>query len=222
MTFYTPEINPYFETDIPYVNTVIWENQAQYVRIITDIVNQINGYDGKSVISENGKIVSFEKHCEVLDKFFPFEINRKPLLTKIASELEKNAVSADYYERTMQLTADFERLLGELSFPLPCDIVYPKLTISSLIKAAAPELRDEYACISEKILDYMELVREFDRSKLFFTVNLRSFLSNDEAELFMQDVVSHGFHLMMFENREYPKCQMEKRLIVDKDLCEIT
>lgn len=222
MTFYTPEINPYFETDIPYVNTVIWENQAQYVRIITDIVNQINGYDGKSVISENGKIVSFEKHCEVLDKFFPFEINRKPLLTKIASELEKNAVSADYYERTMQLTADFERLLGELSFSLPCDIVYPKLTISSLIKAAAPELRDEYACISEKILDYMELVREFDRSKLFFTVNLRSFLSNDEAELFMQDVVSHGFHLMMFENREYPKCQMEKRLIVDKDLCEIT
>ena len=91
-----------------------------------------------------------------------------------------------------------------------------------MIPNAAPELRDEYACISEKILDYMELVREFDRSKLFFTVNLRSFLSNDEAELFMQDVVSHGFHLMMFENREYPKCQMEKRLIVDKDLCEIT
>lgn len=222
MTFYTPEISTYFDTSISYINTIILENQSQYVRIVTDIINQINGYDGKSVISENGKIVSFEKHCEVLDKFFPFEINRKPLLTKIASVLEKNAVSAEYYERTMQLTADFERLLGELSFSLPCDIIYPKLTISSLIRAVAPELRDEYACISEKILDYMELVREFDRNKLFFTVNLRCFLSNDEARLFIKDVISHGFHLIMFENREYPKCPEEKRLIIDEDLCEIT
>lgn len=222
MTFYTPEISTYFETDIPYVNTVILENQSQYVRIVSDIVNQINGCDGKSIISSNKKIVAFDKYCELLDQFLPFEINRKSLITKIIGELEKNAISPEHYEQTMRLVSDLERFLNELSFQMPCDIVFPKLLISNLLKAAGPEIRDAYEQLSEKILDYMELVGEFERNKLFFTVNLRCFMTDEETTLFMQSVISHGYHLIMLENHEYPKCQWEKRLIVDKDLCEIT
>ncbi len=65
------------------------------------------------------------------------------------------------------------------------------------------------------------MVREFERDKLFFTVNLRSFLTDDQADCFFQSVVMHKFSVIMFENKDYPKSKWEKRLILDKDLCTI-
>lgn len=75
--------------------------------------------------------------------------------------------------------------------------------------------------LPEKLLDYFEMVREFERNKLFFTVNLRSFLSDKEAEAFFRSVVMHEFSVIMFENKDYPKSKWEKRLILDADLCTI-
>lgn len=66
----------------------------------------------------------------------------------------------------------------------------------------------------------MELVREFDRDKLFFTVNLRSYIDDDEAELFMKTVIDHDFKIVMIENKEYNKLKHELRMTIDADLCE--
>ena len=67
----------------------------------------------------------------------------------------------------------------------------------------------------------MELVREFDRDRLFVTVNMRSYIDDPEIELLMKTVLDHGYHLIMVENKEYERLQYEERWIVDKDLCEI-
>lgn len=40
-------------------------------------------------------------------------------------------------------------------------------------------------------------------------------------QLFMDTVLSHGFHILMLENYAYPVLPRESRWIVDRDLCEI-
>ena len=72
----------------------------------------------------------------------------------------------------------------------------------------------------EKILDYMELVREFDREKLFIFVNLRSFFPDDRVALFLESALGHGFQLLLIDGREYDKLELERRVTVDRDLCE--
>ena len=67
----------------------------------------------------------------------------------------------------------------------------------------------------------MELIYEFDRQKLFITVNMRSFVSDAEAELFARTVIAHGYRVLMLESAERERLSNENRLIIDGDLCEI-
>ena len=122
----------------------------------------------------------------------------------------------------MEMLSGLEAYLSDLCFDFPCDILFPKLSAGTLLKAGAPELRCESDRLSDQLLDYMELVTAFDRPKLFVTVNLRSYMGDEEFMLFAGTVLSHGYHILAAENREYPRADCEKRTVVDIDLCEIS
>lgn len=222
MKFMYPEIERFFDLDDGTLNTIVIENQGLFCRLLTDLRSQIDGGRGRSVLSHNDEPLDISKYVEILDSFIPFDINRKSLLSKIVTCLEKEAVSSEHYEYSMILLRDVENYLNSLTFEFPCDIVFPRISVSSLIKSAAPELRDSGGGLSEKLIDYMELVCAFDRKKMFVMVNLRSYLSDREAELFAQTVIPHGYRVLMIENAEKPRLLKENRLIIDCDLCEIS
>lgn len=215
------EINHVFNTECEKINCIIIENQRLFYSLLEDIYNQSNGYEGKAVLSENNKILKTDKSLEVLSQFIPFDINRKSLINKISSELEKKAVSDDFYSQTVELISQLENLLMNISFDFSCDINYNKLDIGAIIKASGVEINDTYNSLGEKIIDYMELVTEFDRRKLFLTVNLRSYISDNEASEFMKTVLSHGYNVIMLESSEHTHLDEELRYIIDADLCEI-
>ncbi len=133
--------------------------------------------------------------------------------------LGSTAVNESYYMRTNELTAEIERYINDISFDLPCNVECNKLTIQSLIKAMGITICDDYDNDAERIIDYMELVREFDRDKLFITVNMRSYFTDDTMQLFCDTAVSHGFRLLMIDNMQYKRLNGEKRLTIDADMC---
>ena len=118
--------------------------------------------------------------------------------------------------------ASVELWLNDLAYDYPCDIVFSNISIPALLKAACPELRGENASIAERVLDYMELIEEFDRRKLFFTLNMRSYVADEEMDRFAHTVVSHGYSVIAIEAHAYPMLSMEKRVVIDSDLCEIS
>lgn len=221
MRFFYPDTSFLIDTENGYINALIIENQKALYSLVSDIYNQINGEDGKSVVSKDNNPLDMSKNADLLTTFIPFDINKKSLLSKITAALEKNAVSESHFDEAMTILSRIEKYLSSLTFDFPCDIIFSKINIPTLIKSTSPELRDDYSSISEKVIDYFELVSEFDRNKLFFTLNMRSFISDKEAELFMSTVLSHGYNIIMIENREYEITPYEKRYIVDSDLCEI-
>lgn len=81
--------------------------------------------------------------------------------------------------------------------------------------------RDDYDRLGEKILDYIELVTEYDRKKLFIMLNLRSYIDDSEMEYFMKEVLQRKYHVLMIESSEHKKLLYEKRTVVDAFLCEI-
>lgn len=221
MRFVHPFINERFDLDNGQVHTLVIENPRFFFKLLTDVQVQIDGCDGKAVLSENNSPIPFNRYAELLDTFVPFDINKKTLLTKICIALEKRAVSPELYEKSMKIMTEVENYLHEVAFDLPCDVQFDKLSISSLIKAASPELRDEYTSLAEKVLDYMELVNEFNRKKVFFIVNMRSYIDDEETERFAQTVSSHGYQILMIENVDRKTLRNEKKIIIDNDLCEI-
>ncbi len=217
-----PEINHVFDTDNEKINCLIIENQKLFSSILEDIDSQMNGCEGLLVLSENNKPLRVDKSLEVLTQFIPFELNRKTIIGKISAELERKAVSEEFYAETLELMRAIEQHLMKLSFDFSCDIGYNKLDIGSVIKASGVEVSSSYPSLGEKIIDYFELISEFDRKKLFVTVNLRSYISDIEASEFMKTVLSHGFHVIMLEGSEHTRLAEEAGYIIDADLCEIS
>ncbi len=220
MTFCYPEISGVFDTSIRFVNSLVIENQRLFFELITDISEQIDGCERKSVMSDGDKILSFSKRAELLSTFVPFEMNRKTLVNKIISAAEKTAVNSEYYMKTMQLMTGIENYIADILSEFDCSLSYPKISPASIIKAAGIEIDDGGGTLCEKVIDYMSLVREFDCEKLFITVNMRSYVTDDDAELFMKTVLDHEYNILMIENRDYRRLTYEKRVTVDADLCE--
>ena len=154
MKFVYPGIDYIFDTQSEKVNTLIIENQSLFYKLIVDLNNQLFGLDGLSVVSLNDKELVISKNVELLDRFVPFNLNPKTLITKISAELENKAVSDDYYEKTAELMGEIERYLLDLSFDFFCDIQFAKVNIGAIIKASGVEVNDNYDSLSERIIDY--------------------------------------------------------------------
>lgn len=214
---------PFFEDVLNFdeggFNSLIIENQHIFRNLLQDISHQINGEEGKCILSEKEKPVEMSKYCELISDFVAFDINKKSLVNGIISALGSTAVNESYYMRTNELTAEIERYINDISFDLPCNIECNKLTIQSLIKAMGITICDDYDNDAERIIDYMELVREFDRDRLFITVNMRSYFADDTMQLFCDTAVSHRFRLLMIDNMQYKRLNGEKRLTIDADMC---
>lgn len=210
-----------FDTEIQQINTLIIENQTFMKNLLKDIYGQLDGFDGQCIVSEKDTLLSFPKRVELLDRFVCFDINQRHLISKLINVIEQTANQAENYEKTMRILSDIERYLYDLTFDLSGDIVFNKLSIASIVKYAGLEIRDSYQTDTERIIDYMELVREYEADKLFITYNMRVVVSDHEMQQFVDTVLSHGYHLLMIENQEYSRLIHEKRWIIDSDLCEI-
>lgn len=216
-----PGIDHVFDTEINRVNVLTIENQQLLFSTVSDIYGQIHGLDGNVVVSEDNRPIALNRCAELVSEFVSFSLNRKPLLNKVASELEKIALSDDFYASSLTMTNAWEKYLFDLSMPLSCDLDFSNIGIASLIKAAGILFKEDYDSIGEKIIDYMQLVEEFDCRKIFFIYGLRDFVIDEEAMRFYNTVLQHGYDIMCIEGRGHDWLPLEERYIVDSDLCEI-
>ena len=216
-----PDISKIFNTEDDGVNTIIIENPKLLYGWLTDISNQLAGSKGMTVVSIDNKVLPFSKYVELLSQFVPFELNKRNLISKAANELEHISVE-EYHEETLTIISSIESFLYNLSYALPGDIDFPKLSIGNIISSAGLRFNSSSDSLCEQIIDYMTLVREYDREKLFILVNLRSFVTMPEFAAFVETIINRKLNVVIIENREYEKVPGENRYIIDKDFCEIS
>lgn len=222
MKFTYPELLEVFDTDIEFVNCIIIENQELLYRILVDIYNQLDKNEGKSVLSESETILSISQNLELLTEFIQFDVNKKSLVNRLTAKMIEDAIEEEQYEKTITLLNDVEKFLYDITFSYTGDVCFEKCNIDSLIKAVSP--RFDYSSadsVCEKIIDYVELVKEYDKDKLFITYNLRDVVSDSEVENFMEEILKKEYNFIMIETKEHNLSCFEKRYIVDKVLCEI-
>ena len=200
------------------VNSIVIENAPLFLSLCKDIYSQINGTAGYSVLSVNNIPVEMSKNAELISTFVPFSANRKTLINRIISVLEKRAMNDEFYVKTAQLLSEAEKYMLELMYDIPGEPECENISISAFLKAAGIRLRED-GDETERISDYMELVRELEKDRLF--INMRSYFSFEQMTEFIKTVLSHKFRILLIDNKEYPRLENEKRIVIDEDLCEI-
>lgn len=215
-----PQMDTVLEFDGSHVNTLVVEHPDFYRSLICDLYGQLQGEEGKLILSEKGKTLPISKWVELVDNCIHFELNRKSLLTKVCTAMERTAVSESFFLKTSELLCALEHYVDELAFELPGDIVCEKCSVAGILKGIGVSIRDDYDDPLERLIDFMELVREFDRDKLFVLVGLRSFFADQQVEVFLKTVLDHGYQVLLLDCVSREKLSSEKRLTIDNDLCE--
>lgn len=215
---------PQMETVLDFTSgkipTLVIENPAFLRQFMMELYAQTEGEEGSFVLSDKGKNLEISAWIEVMDHCLNFQLNTKSLLGKIQTALERTAVNDLFFLKTIELLQSVEQYMDELAFTYDCDLVYQRCTAAGLIKAMSVHIRDAYDDPLERLLDYMELVREFDQDKLFVLLHLRSYFTEEQTARFLKTVVDHGYRVLLVDSQDYEKLPEENRITIDKDLCE--
>lgn len=202
------------------IQTLVIESPHFLRSFLQDLYEQIDGNEGELLLSEKDQKMEIGHWVEVIDNVLCFELNKKHLLNKITAEMERVSASDTFFMKTADILRRIESYTAELAFTFDCDIVCGHCSVSGLLKEIGVSVRDEYDDPLERLIDYMELVREFERDKLFIFVNLRSFFADEEVERFLTTALDHGYRMMLVDAQAHEKLQSESRITVDNDLCE--
>ena len=215
-----PEIESVMDFSSSGIHSLVIENPTFFRSLLTDLYAQKNGENGRFILSDGEKELSMGAHVEVIDNCINFDINTRPLLNKIIASLERVSMNESYFLETSELLQQVEQYVERLAFSFDCDIACDHCTVGGLLKGVGLCLSDEYDDPLERVIDYMELIREFDRDKLFVFVNMRSFFEDDHIERFLKTVSDHGYNVLLMDRICGPKYYLEDRITIDKDLCE--
>lgn len=215
-----PQIETLIDFSSSKVPSLVVEEPVFFRVLIQDLYDQIDGTEGNFVLSEDDEECKIGTWVELIDNCLHFSLNSRSLLGKITSVLEHAAVSESYFLKTSGILQQIEQYFHELSFEFSSDIVYKQCTVAGLLKALGVSLREDYDDLLEKLIDYMELVREFERDKLFVIVNLRSFFADDHVERFLETALLHRYRILLLDSVSRKKLAHERRITIDNDLCE--
>ena len=74
----------------------------------------------------------------------------------------------------------------------------------------------------DSLINYLLLSKDLGGKKLFFIIGLRNYLSDKETEEVVKELKYRGINVLFVENNCYNKLDGLRRIIIDKDMCEIS
>ncbi len=220
MKFIFPEINGAIKIKPGVVNSLAIENPRLLYAFVSDLKKQTEKQSGETVFSVKDEPQEIHRYVDVVTDAYSMDLNARNIITKVVDELSKKAVNEVHYEKTMQLIASFETYIGDLVWDEECEIMCSEITPKQLIKAADVMIVDGEISLSERVIKYVEVIRQFIGERLFVFVNFRGFIEQKDFEIMVNTMLEHGFNMLFIDNREYDRITGENRKIIDIDLCE--
>ena len=206
------------------IHTIVFENKKYYRENILELIRQYKGYEGKFILSNNNKEVSFDKNSYFISDLFNIDINNKKIITKIYGELLKIVTDdiAEYNKITSYIREYFENLV----FNNNLDLEYnDEIEANSLLKLGDFKIQFEESNYLEKLIKFLKVLVELCNIKVIFIVGLYRVFSVEEVEKIYKEVCLNKINIINIEseyqNIKKSDCYNEKVYIFDQDNCEV-
>jgi CRISPR type II-A/NMEMI-associated protein Csn2 len=204
------------------VNEIVVENPTFFYNFISEMKSQLNGDAGNFVLSKNNKEISLTKETELITDIFSFELNDKKFVTKLYNELKNISYSEELYMETQTILSQIEEYLKEIeclsqynfSFNNEADII-------NIFKAYGINFDINNNKLVDRFFQLISMTNELLNKNIIIIVNLKSFISMEELKELYSMISYKKINLLLIESSEKYKLDLEERIIIDKDICEI-
>ena len=204
------------------ITSVVIEEPKLFRNLVGEFVDAAEHGDETIFFSEGDARVPSEKAVEVVQVFVPFTLNSKTLTSALTKRIERLAIAPDRYLETVRAVAEMSGYVRRLAMEIPHAVECEGLTIAGVLKASALRFAEEEGNMSEQLLGYFRLVREFVGERVYVLVNARTFLSDEELKGLLSVCQLEQMKILLLDGVAKDLLPDEDRLLIDKDLCELT
>lgn len=204
--------------DISPVWQLIVENPDFLGKLMSEMIDQIRGFDGRFVLSSNGVIHEF--HKSVLLSMGPFDANpnRKEILSGFTQTLTTNALSENYYVRTSELLGDLRSHLCNIATEIETEFELTEPTASEIVKALQFRFSESHN-LDERVYDFIRLVGKYTKYRLVVMVNISEYMSEERYRELLRNIIYLQTPVLMVNSRFTD--HTHPAVIIDSDQCEI-
>lgn len=204
------------------INYLVVENQHQLSEYIEEIMSQIDGEQGRFMLSDKGQEISIKDNIRLVMDPFNADSNERKNLTGLYSQLSNIAHDEGHYEKSMELFSRVHLYVQELIVASGASATCMK-EFDLVDNFKSMGLRFEFGSVSllDRICDYITTCRDYGKVSLFIFVNLRSFISLSDISELKKFIEYNKIPLLLLEVSAFDYKVGDNIKLIDQDLCEI-
>lgn len=220
-------VHPLLEQQIMFsennINVLVIENRKFMSEFVQEFNNQINGLEGRFVLSDSGKEAKIDKKVEIIIDYFNIDFNNKKIINKLYKFMLETAMNEEFYVKTTEVKNTILKYLYDIEEKIEFEVTNDEeFDITLIFKAINVKFEVNELSFAEKLVEYLKLLSNLGTIKIFILINLKSFVSDEELKEIYKYTIYNKLNLLLIENMESnAHFQEEVVHIVDEDLCEI-
>ena len=219
-------IHPDLQFQIQFTDTTIpvcvIESPVWWREIQKELLAQMQGEDGKWILSEQDKEIKISKSVELIWNPIQLEENQKRIMNAFLQSFSKTATNETYWKKGQELNGIIQTFFSQLEMEYPFEYhINSEIEFSALAKAMGIRIETEYESDLERLLQYCILTQDLMHTKLFILFQLHAYFTEEELELFYREVRQRKWNVLLMEPLVGKRLPGEKHYIIDKDNCEI-
>lgn len=204
------------------VQRLIVENPAVMSQFIVDFRKQLDGQEGKWILSHEGQALKIHDTCELIVSIFDLEINQRKMLNALYDELVSEINGTELLLEWREINSNLSGFLSKAIDGVGYDISYEELEMKALFKALELKFRENDEGYVSYLLEYLQLMSEVRGINIFILVNITSFLEEKEIEYLYEQAFYKKYHLVLLDVQDISIDEkVERKIIIDKDYCVI-
>ena len=200
----------------------IIESPELFSGYLQEIYGQCAKREGRFVLSDGDKEVELTKVVEIITDPFAVDLNGRKILNRLYTELVDVSRAAEMYTQTLELTQRIQEYILQLEEKTNHIFQFnDEMDISGLLKMMEVKIEDSDDFFFERLCSYIKNAVNVLGVRLFVFVNLRSYLTDEQMQELIKEVIYQEIQALFIENQERACLEGGMRYIIDKDYCEI-
>lgn len=204
-----------------HLHELIIENQKYFRDFVKDFY--FHNDDGSGIsLTESGKALKFKDDVDVIINPLKLDFGNKKAVTNLLKLLAEASVSENYYLSTNKLKTKIVKYLSDVisTEQFGFEIEADDFSLDQIAKAVNFHVVGDEDDFVDLITDYLEMMRELAKTKIFVFIALRSFISDDELARLRENIMNHQLDVLLIEDQTRTKIDGIARMTIDADLCD--
>lgn len=212
-----------FKIDSSQIINIVIENPSLLSDVVCSLTMQINGEEGKIIISDAEIALSFAKNIDFIANPICIDCNNKKVLSAMYKELAviaKDSCVKETNELNSIIVNHIDDIISRSRYLLTMDynatMDYP--TLFKMYEVCAISSSDSFI---EQFINYIRAMNVICDIKVFIVLNLKQFFTKQEIQMLFEFCQYNDVILINIEGSESEHYEFDRYYVIDKDYCII-